>query len=208
MAFTESSMRAFVTLMEMLNDRGVDTERLESLDDDELVNRLTSESLEGFVVNDNIRIVFSTQNKPNTDILRKLVGTEDDDGAADVAAAGAGGVSKRPQNQIIIVVREPPQSSQLKAVASFKKTQVQFFTLKELQFNISKHHLVPKHSIVQEADVPGLLADFMVKSKSQFPHILKTDPMARYLNAMPGDLVKIVRPSPSAGEYVSYRHCA
>jgi DNA-directed RNA polymerase subunit H (RpoH/RPB5) len=32
--------------------------------------------------------------------------------------------------------------------------------------------------------------------------------VARILGLLPGDIVKILRPSPSAGEYISYRICS
>jgi DNA-directed RNA polymerase I, II, and III subunit RPABC1 len=48
---------------------------------------------------------------------------------------------------------------------------------------------------------------FMIKSKFQLPIILKTDAMAKYLGLKNGDIIKITRVSPTAGEYVVYRCC-
>jgi DNA-directed RNA polymerase subunit H (RpoH/RPB5) len=45
--------------------------------------------------------------------------------------------------------------------------------------------------------------------KTQFPlNVFHQDIQARILGLVPGDIVKITRPSPSAGYYVEYRVCA
>jgi DNA-directed RNA polymerase subunit H (RpoH/RPB5) len=195
----DSVTRGFVTITEMLRDRGVDSSALEAISDKMLIEELTRPSTNNsatFNVTDTIKVVFCMGAKPAPD-LRTFIGTD-----YDVELSG----KKRPQ--VIIVTKEPLQAAAIKKVLTeFKHVQLQFFTLKELQFNISHHHLVPTHALVDEEIVPDLMIRYMVKSKGQFPNILKTDPMARYINAQPGDIVCITRPSPSAGEYVSYRHC-
>jgi DNA-directed RNA polymerase subunit H (RpoH/RPB5) len=60
---------------------------------------------------------------------------------------------------------------------------------------------------MQRGDVDALLKGLMVKSKAQLPSILESDAMARYIGARPGDVVRIERKSPTAGETVFYRHC-
>ena len=48
---------------------------------------------------------------------------------------------------------------------------------------------------------------YSIKNKHQFPLILHSDPICKYLDIKVDTLVKIVRPSPTSGEYVSYRYC-
>jgi DNA-directed RNA polymerase I, II, and III subunit RPABC1 len=82
------------------------------------------------------------------------------------------------------------------------------FDIKSLQFNISHHELVPKHEVIHdEAEVKDIVAKYSLKSKFQLPIILKTDAMAKYLGLKNGDVVKITRVSPTAGEYIVYRCC-
>jgi DNA-directed RNA polymerase subunit H len=66
------------------------------------------------------------------------------------------------------------------------------------------HHLVPKHEVINETQAQELMKRFGV-SKEQLPSILKTDPVIEEIGAKPGDIVKITRKSPIAGESVYYR---
>lgn len=75
------------------------------------------------------------------------------------------------------------------------KMKYQVFKLAELQYNMSKHFLVPKHEIMTSEEEKHVMHMYSVKSKSVLPSLLKTDPMARYLFAKSGDLVKITRES-------------
>ncbi len=87
---------------------------------------------------------------------------------------------------------------------------IQVFQLKELQFNITRHVLVPKHELLgwdKENEVETILESYQLKSRYQLPLILKSDPVAKYLNAKPGNLVRVIRSSPTSGQYVLYRCC-
>ena len=89
------------------------------------------------------------------------------------------------------------------------KLRVSAFAIYGLNNNPTKHVLVPKHEIVPEEEHEGLLEKLMVNSKSQLPIIrFHFDMQARWLGLVPGDIVKITRPSPSAGVYIMYRVCA
>jgi len=74
--------------------------------------------------------------------------------------------------------------------------------LKEV--DISKHKLVPKHAILGDADRQELLKRYNI-TLNHLPRMLITDPMSKVLAAKPGDVVKIVRDSPTAGKAVYYR---
>jgi DNA-directed RNA polymerase subunit H len=74
-----------------------------------------------------------------------------------------------------------------------------------LLFNPVKHVLVPKHEIVPEEQHEALLNSLYVTNKAQFPRISYSDPIVRVLGAVPGDILKITRASPTAGETILYR---
>jgi DNA-directed RNA polymerase subunit H (RpoH/RPB5) len=51
------------------------------------------------------------------------------------------------------------------------------------------------------------MKDYSIKSKFQFPIILNIDPICKYLDIKSDTIVKIIRPSKTSGEYISYRYC-
>ena len=67
---------------------------------------------------------------------------------------------------------------------------------------------MPKHiPITDSTEINKIMEKYSIKNKHQFPLILHTDPICKYLDIKVDTLVKIVRPSPTSGEYVSYRYC-
>lgn len=74
----------------------------------------------------------------------------------------------------------------------------------KIRFDLFRHELVPKHSILTKHEVESLLKRYHVK-KYQLAKILARDPAALAIGAKPGDVLRIVRKSPTAGLAVFYR---
>ncbi|MBD3361865.1 DNA-directed RNA polymerase subunit H [Candidatus Woesearchaeota archaeon] len=72
------------------------------------------------------------------------------------------------------------------------------------KIDITKHVLVPKHTLVSEAEKKRI-TDNLKLSGSELPRILKTDPALAGLKAKDGDIIKITRISRTAGETIFYR---
>lgn len=72
------------------------------------------------------------------------------------------------------------------------------------KFDLFDHELVPKHEVLTPEDKEALLKQYGIKP-SQLPKILANDPVVLEINAKPGDVIKITRRSPIAGEVISYR---
>ena len=70
---------------------------------------------------------------------------------------------------------------------------------------ILSHSLVPKHEILSEEEAKEVIKKYAGGDKYKLPYIRKTDPIVQALGAKVGDVIKITRKSPTAGESVYYR---
>lgn len=112
--------------------------------------------------------------------------------------------------ELIVITMEPivPNFHTYAAKVWYNHSaRVRYFQASCLIHNPLKHVLVPKHEKVPKGEEEALLKEFYAK-KSQFPLIrFHEDPIARLLGLMPKDMVKITRPSATAGECIIYRVC-
>ncbi len=63
---------------------------------------------------------------------------------------------------------------------------------------------MPKHTVLSPAEKTALLTRYNL-GEHQLPCISTIDPIARYYGLRKGQVVRIIRPSTSAGRYVTYR---
>lgn len=75
---------------------------------------------------------------------------------------------------------------------------------KKQKILISKHILVPKHIKISKKEKQELFDKYNLNVEN-LPKILKTDAAIASLDAQPGDVIKIIRKSPTAGEAIFYR---
>ena len=76
--------------------------------------------------------------------------------------------------------------------------------LADKEFNILSHSLVPEHIILNEKEVKELLEKLHI-TPNQLPKMRKNDAVSKKLEAKEGDIVKITRPSITAGKTTYYR---
>lgn len=114
--------------------------------------------------------------------------------------------------EVIVVLYEPiAEVFHTVSLAQWKKNQfkLRFFEAKKIVNDPTQFAIVPKHEKISEEDVKAIMKELYLHSKAQFPIIrFHEDMQARWLGLVPGDVVRITRPSPSAGEYIVYRVCA
>ncbi|WP_290900945.1 DNA-directed RNA polymerase subunit H [Ferroglobus sp.] len=73
-----------------------------------------------------------------------------------------------------------------------------------MKFKLQDHILVPKHELLSKEEAEELLKILGVR-KEDLPKIRADDPIAKEIGAKPGDIVRIIRESKTAGRSVVYR---
>ena len=100
-------------------------------------------------------------------------------------------------NHSIIVYKNTITPFAKKVLTSCDSMTIELFLEDELQYNITKHRLVPLHEKLQDTEAD----EFKKKYGTKYPIILKTDPIARFYGYNRGDIIKITRKD----NYVTYR---
>ena len=81
---------------------------------------------------------------------------------------------------------------------------IEYFFVSELQFDITRHQLMPRHTLLTGAAKDAVL-DKYGRNLSLYPKILLKDPMARYLGLKRDSMVEILRVVPNQGTTSVYR---
>jgi len=72
------------------------------------------------------------------------------------------------------------------------------------KFAVQGHELVPSHVVLSPEEVDVVLKEYGVEAR-QLPKIHASDPVAKEIEAKVGDVIKIIRLSPTAKKSVFYR---
>jgi len=88
-----------------------------------------------------------------------------------------------------------------------KNGMLQFFQIKDLLFNPTKHQYVPPHRKLSLEESKEIMDKYLIKSKLQMPIILHTDVIAKWLGLKQGDIVEITRYNENSGKSYYYRCC-
>jgi len=151
-------------------------------------------------------LIFALTKKTRKNIIDEL---KDD----DTNIAGFVKKHKGKQNIILIFNNDTislPLISQLnKYDKLFQKSggMLQYFQVKQLMFNPTKHEYVPQHIKLTESEIADFMKKYMIRSKLDMSRIYPTDPIAKWIGLKYGDIVKIIRYNENSGESFYYRSC-
>jgi DNA-directed RNA polymerase I, II, and III subunit RPABC1 len=111
--------------------------------------------------------------------------------------------------EIVIVLKIEPNNSiyKLEKEKTEKDSIIQIMNCKQLQMNITKHRLVPKHERMNDEESNELLKCYNLQTKQQLPLILKSDPVVRYYNFRSGDILRITNNTVSMNYGYKYYRC-
>lgn len=214
--FIDNIYRSRLTLLDILKERGYDVSKYEKFSPAEATAAASSFTGLSFHVSkaDNekkqchVRYENISQQKLKGPYFTDLVPDEDCDNVEIIMMMSTHvtdthhGISLKEYMKL----KEEPNE---KGIKERRKLRVSFFAIEMIVINPLRHVLVPKHELVPEEEHPALMDRLYVTSKSKLPEIkFHLDPIARCIGAVPGDIVKITRPSASSGEAIIYRVCA
>lgn len=110
-----------------------------------------------------------------------------------------------PSTEVIVMMLEPVTDTHHQVALQLyltRKLRVGFFSIFQLVNNPMRHVLVPKHTIVPSEEHAAIMEKYHIASKAKMPMIrFHVDPIIRLIGGVPGDIVKISRPSPTCGVY-------
>ncbi len=72
------------------------------------------------------------------------------------------------------------------------------------KFDVTTHSLVPQHVLLSDQEKQQLFAKYHI-TINELPKIHLKDPAIVALKGKEGDIVKVIRKSPTAGEAIYYR---
>ena len=116
----------------------------------------------------------------------------------------------KPQDRLLIISNDDPNDTlltYLKTLWETKKILVTIIGMKRLQFNILKHSMVPKHTLLNIKDTKQFKKQYNVIDDGNLPEISRFDPVALLLGMKPGQICKIIRNSKTAIQAPYYRVC-
>lgn len=87
-----------------------------------------------------------------------------------------------------------------------KEKNVEMLHRRFLSIDLFMHVIVPEHDVVPQDEVEEVEKQYGI-SRTQLPRIKAGDPAAKAIGARPGDVIRIVRESPTAGRHELYRYC-
>lgn len=199
-----SIYKSRVTVMELLHKQGYNTEEYQGFSINEIDAMYTNTQLDMLV----------THTKNNTKAFVKYYLTAKqirpanlDDVIEDLYTIE--NILTKDDTLIIIIEDEPNDTiiTKLKYLYDHDGIFVVIHSIKRLQYDITRHKLVPACSILSDAEIEVIKTKYNIKQLKQLPEISRFDPQALALSVRPGQVCEFLRESATAMHYKYYRIC-
>tara|TARA_B100001093_G_scaffold96864_1_gene88840 strand:+ start:2022 stop:2651 length:630 start_codon:yes stop_codon:yes gene_type:complete len=202
-SFVISIYKSRNNILEILEERGFNIENYSNLSIGELGILAESEQLDMLLTNEKtnkkiyvkyyINKVLKTQNiyEITTDLFHlENILTKNDD--------------------LMIIIKDEPNETltqNIKDIWMSDNIYVSLVNIKRLQFNILKHELVPKHSVLSKEEEAEFKNKYNILNNSQIADISLFGPVSIVMGFRPDDIIKIERKSRTAIKSNFYRVC-
>jgi DNA-directed RNA polymerase subunit H (RpoH/RPB5) len=114
------------------------------------------------------------------------------------------------KDDLMIIIKDEPNDTMMENIKDIwvsENIYVSLLNIRRLQFNILKHSLVPKHTLLSLDEKEAFMKKYNIMDKSQIPDISFFGPVSTVLGIRPDDVVKIERSSRTAIQSEFYRIC-
>jgi len=190
-------------LLEILQERGFNITKYSNFGITEIGILLENNQLDMLLENDNtkkkiyVKFYISKLIKPQNiyDIVEDLFHIE---------------TILEKKDDLMIIIKDEPNDTMMENIKDIwvsENIYVSLLNIKRLQFNILKHTLVPKHTLLTLIEKEQFMKKYNVMDKSQIPDISFFSPVSIVLGIRPDDVVKIERNSRTAIQSDFYRVC-
>ena len=202
-SFVISIYKSRNNILEILEERGFNVENYSNLSIGEVGILAESEQLDMLLTNEKtnkkiyvkyyINKVLKTQNiyEITTDLFHlENILTKNDD--------------------LMIIIKDEPNETliqNIKDIWMSDNIYVSLVNIKRLQFNILKHELVPKHSVLSKEEEEEFKKKYNILNNNQIADISFFGPVSIVMGFRPDDIIKIERKSRTAIKSNFYRVC-
>lgn len=204
-------IRSRQTILDILDDRGYDTTHYRDIAPDQILTLaeghpraldiIVPARADGPAVAERAVVIYELQDK----IRQRVAGAW----FGDLIENSPNGILTT--DEIIVILNEPyadvfPKFSLNKW--QHERIRITFFHIKNVVVHPGKHVLVPPHRKLTADEAKAEMDSLHITQKSQLPLIKHDDMQSRVLGLVPGDVVEILRPSPTSGVARVLRICA
>jgi DNA-directed RNA polymerase I, II, and III subunit RPABC1 len=158
--------KAYEILTEMIKDRGYLIDKIDSSEDKPYAIKAYN------ISNDGLLCFITNDDKLNIQGIKDKISI----------------LNKENATRCIIVYKSSITSSAKKSLDTVNY-RFELFALHELQFNVTKHRLVPRHERVTADEKEELNKNY----KGKLPILLQTDAICRYYAFEKGDYIRVTR---------------